>query len=131
MKDKKNKIILAVGIVVVLIIVIVLIIFLRGKEVTSLSIEMGYPNEGIIIDDPVLGMSNELKVGKKIKLLETIYPEKHKKVKTEYVVENENVAYVNDEGMLVGKSEGTTKVYLKTSEGKEIKSNEIEITVYE
>ena len=126
MKNNKKKIIIAAGIAVVLIIILLLVIFLGKKDVTRLSIEMGSPNEGVIIDDPVLGMSNELKVGKKIKLISTIYPENHKNVTTEYVV-----AYVNDDNMIVAKSAGTTSVYLRTTMGKEIKSNKIEITVHE
>lgn len=127
---KKGKIILGV-VIIALIALVACIIFLRGKDVTRLSIEMVSPNEGVIIDDPILGMSTELKVGKKIKLASTIYPKNHKKVKTEYIVENENIAYINDEDMLVGRSAGKTKVYLKTTKGKEIKSNIIEITIFE
>lgn len=124
----QGKIILSV---VALLIIAIIIYFIipKGKNVTGISIEMVSPNEGIVVYDPIYGMSTELKVGKKVKLSSTIYPEKHKNVSTEYIVENPEIAYVNDEGMLIGKSSGTTKVYMETKNGKKIKSNTIEITV--
>ena len=117
---------------ILIVLIIGLIIFLvipKGEDITRISIEMVSPNEGIVIDDPVLGMSTELKVGKKIKLSSTIYPENHKNIETEYVVENPDIAYVNEEDMIVGKSVGKTKLYMTTKSGKTVKSNEIEITI--
>ena len=117
---------------ILIVLIIGLIIFLvipKGEDITRISIEMVSPNEGIVIDDPVLGMSTELKVGKKIKLSSTIYPENHKNIETEYVVENPDIAYVNEEDMIVGKSAGKTKLYMTTKSGKTVKSNEIEITI--
>lgn len=122
----KGKIIFGVG----LLLIIGLIIFLvipKGKEIDRISLEMGYPNEGIIVDDPILGISTNLKVGKKIKLLNTVYPENHKKEKIEYISENPEIAYIEEE-MVIGKSEGTTKIYAQTNNGK-VKSNKIEITI--
>ena len=101
----------------------------KGEGITRISIEMVSPNEGIVIDDPVLGMSTKLKIDKKIKLSSTIYPKNHKNIETEYVVENPDIAYVNEEDMIVGKSAGKTKLYMTTKSGKTIKSNEIEITI--
>ena len=117
---------------ILIVLIIGLIIFLvipKGEDITRISIEMVSPNEGIVIDDPVLGMSTELKVGKKIKLSSTIYPENHKNIETEYVVENPDIAYINEEDMIVGKSVGKTKLYMTTKSGKTVKSNEIEITI--
>lgn len=124
----KGKIIIAIAALLIIGLIIFLIIP-KGDDITRISIEMVSPNEGIVIDDPVLGMSTELKVGKKIKLSSTIYPENHKNIETEYIVENPDIAYVNEEDMIVGKKAGKTKLYMTTKSGKTVKSNEIEITI--
>jgi len=126
---KKGKIILAIVAVAIITTIACLIIF-KGEKVSRISIEMVSPNEGVVIDDPILGMSTQLKIGKRIKLDSTIHPENHKKVKAEYVVEDENIAYVNDENMIVGKAVGKTTVYMQTTDGKVI-SNKIEINIVE
>lgn len=123
----KGKIIL--GIIGVLIIWLILFIIF-GNPIKSMTIEMAMPNDGKMVDDPILGMTLELEVGKKIPLLETIYPEKAKNKKREYVSENEEIAYVDENNNIIGKSEGTTKIYLQTKNGK-VKSNIIEITIVE
>ena len=123
----KGKIILSIA-VAVLIGIIFYIVIPKGAKVERISLEMVSPNEGIVIDDPILGMSTELKVGKKIKLLNTIYPEKSNKTPVEYISENPEIAYVNEDDMIVGKSSGTTKIYMQTKD-KKVKSNIIEITI--
>lgn len=125
---KKGKIIL--GIIGVLIIGLIIYLVIPKNKVEGLSIEMAIPNEGKIVDNPILGTTLELQVGKTIKLLDTIYPKDIKNAKVEYISENENVAYVDENNMIVGKSVGTTKIYLQTTNGK-IKSNSIKITIVE
>jgi len=124
---KKGKIILSV--LGVLIIGLIIYLVIPKNNLTSLSIEMEMPNEGKLVDDPILGTTLELRINERIKLLETIYPEKSKS-KTEYVSEHSEVAYVDEEGYIVGKSVGTTKIYLQTTNGK-IRSNTIKITIVE
>lgn len=124
----KGKIILVLA--ALLVIGIIVFIFIpKGKDIEAISIEMVSPSDGIVVDDPILGMSTKLEIGKKIKLDSTVYPEKHKKVETEYVSENPEIAYVNEEDMIVGKSIGKTKIYMITKSGKTIKSNIIEVTI--
>ena len=125
---KKGKIILSI--LGVLIVGIITFLVIPKNNIEGISIEMAMPNEGFVVDDPIFGMTVELKVGKKIKLLETIHPEKAKNKKTEYVSENPEIAYIDEEGNLVGKSAGATRIYSQTPNGK-IKSNIIEIGIVE
>lgn len=124
---KKGKIILSV--VGVLIIGIIIFIIVPKNKIEGISIEMAMPNVGKVVDDPILGTTLELKVNGKIKLLETIHPSKAKG-KTEFVSENKEIAYIDENNNIVGKNIGTTKIYSQTKNGK-IKSNIIEITIVE
>ena len=94
---KKGKIIL--GVLSVIIIGVVIFLVIPKNNIKGISIEIAIPNEGRIVDDPILGTTLELEINKKIKLLETIHPKKANKTKTEYVSENPEIAYVNEENM--------------------------------
>lgn len=124
----KGKIILA-SIAVLLIIIIIYLVVPKGKEIESISLDMVDKNQGSIIYDPVNGNKVRLEIAKKIQLSTTIYPENHKKAEIEYVVEDENIAYVNSKNMLVGKKVGNTRVYAKTKNEKEIISNYIDVEI--
>lgn len=124
---KKGKIILSILGAIILGIIIFIIV--PKNKIEGISIEMAMPNEGKIVDDPILGTTLELRVGKKIKILETKYP-RNTKDKTEIITENESVAYIDENNNIVGKSSGTTKIYSQTTNGK-TKSNIIEITIVE
>lgn len=124
----KGKIIL-VSVLVLLIIIIIYLVVPKGKEIESISLDMVDKNQGSIIYDPVNGNKVRLEIAKKIQLSTTIYPENHKKAEIEYVVEDEDIAYVNSKNMLVGKKVGNTRVYAKTKNGKEIISNYIDVEV--
>ena len=124
----KGKIIL-VSVLVLLIIIIIYLVVPKGKEIESISLDMVDKNQGSIIYDPVNGNKVRLEIAKKIQLSTTIYPENHKKTEIEYVVEDENIAYVNSKNMLVGKKVGNTRVYAKTKNEKEIISNYIDVEI--
>lgn len=124
----KGKIILA-SIAVLLIIIIIYLVVPKGKEIESISLDMIDKNQGSIIYDPVNGNKVRLEIAKKIQLSTTIYPENHKKAEIEYVVEDEDIAYVNSKNMLVGKKVGNTRVYARTKNGKEIISNYINVEI--
>ena len=124
----KGKIIL-VSVLVLLIIIIIYLVVPKGKEIESISLDMVDKNQGSIIYDPVNGNKVRLEIAKKIQLSTTIYPENHKKTEIEYVVEDENIAYVNSKNMLVGKKVGSTRVYAKAKNEKEIISNYINVEI--
>ena len=124
---KKGKIILCI-IAVLIIGVIIYLVVSKGKEVERISLDMVDKNQGSIIYDPVNGNKVRLEIAKKIQLSTTIYPENHKNTEIEYIVEDENIAYINGNDMLVGKKVGNTRVYAKTKDGK-ITSNYIDVEI--
>ena len=124
---KKGKIILCI-IAVLIIGVIIYLVVSKGKEVERISLDMVDKNQGSIIYDPVNGNKVRLENAKKIQLSTTIYPENHKNTEIEYIVEDENIAYINGNDMLVGKKVGNTRVYAKTKDGK-ITSNYIDVEI--
>ncbi len=124
---KKGKIILCI-IAVLIIGVIIYLVVPKGKEVERISLDMVDKNQGSIIYDPVNGNKVRLEIAKKIQLSTTIYPENHKNTEIEYIVEDENIAYINGNDMLVGKKVGNTRVYAKTKDGK-ITSNYIDVEI--
>ncbi len=124
----KGKIIL-VSAALLLIIIIIYLIVPKGKDIESISLDIVDKNQGSIIYDPVNGNKVRLEIAKKIQLSTTIYPENHKKQEIEYIVEDENIAYINSKNMLVGKKAGNTRVYARVKDDKNIKSNYIDVEI--
>lgn len=123
----KGKILL--GIILALILgVIIYFVIPKGENVDNLSLDIVEKNQGSIIYDPVNGNVLKLEIAKKAQLSVTISPNDYENAEIEYVVENDEVAYINRNNMIVGKKVGKTRVYAQTSNGK-VKSNYIDVEI--